>query len=111
MIYENSFRNHKVKFLDDWKTGCLDGEALRAAVLTCRPIRILRRVVVSILIFYTPSVFVVMVLGYRYTKSDVLGFGFAGIEMGFLIAAFLALAWWPCPQCGKRFAGYNAFWP
>jgi GNAT superfamily N-acetyltransferase len=26
------FRNHKVKFLDDWKTGCLDREALRATL-------------------------------------------------------------------------------
>src|SRR2546428_6414408 len=25
------FRNHNVKFLDDWKTGCLEGEALQAA--------------------------------------------------------------------------------
>jgi GNAT superfamily N-acetyltransferase len=27
------FRNRGIKFLDDWKTGCLDGEALRAAAM------------------------------------------------------------------------------
>jgi hypothetical protein len=27
------FRSRGIKFLDDWKTGCLDGETLRAAAM------------------------------------------------------------------------------
>ena len=77
----------------------------------CRPIRILRAIFLSALLLAIPLGTLAAVIGNYLIRSFTPAFIVDGVLMATYFVSSVALAFWPCPQCHKRFVRFNIFWP